>query len=436
MTALASAAPAARHRTVGVIGAAALVAGSMVGSGVYLLPATLAATGSIAILGWFAAAAAALAIAGVFVWLGPMVPEAKGMASYVGAGLGRFFAVQAAFAYWVSIWAGVVALAVAAAGAVGFLVPALALPGPRLAVTLAAIWAGVAAAWAGPRVVARLEGLTLAVGLLPVLLAVTIGWMAFRAETFVQSWNPGNLEIGDALLRSGLSCFWAFLGLECAAAAAGVVRNPARDVPRATLLGVLGVAAIYLAASVVMLGLMPAGDLAASTSPFADVARVVLGAGAGGAIAICVLLRTLGCLTAWSLVLAETSRGAADAGDFPAALRTRSGEQRLPVNLLLGGTLMTAVAVLSASPSLADQFTTITNVVSLLCLYPYAMAAGSLMRLAQGLPGGRRAGAVLTAVAAMGAALVLVLAARPVELAWSLSSVAAGGILYLWVRRR
>lgn len=425
-----------RHGSVGVLGAATLVAGSMVGSGVYLLPATLAATGSISLLGWAAAATAALAIAGVFIWLGRMTPGANGIASYVASGLGRFFGVQAAFAYWVSIWAGMVAVALAAVGALGFLLPGLMAPAPRLAAILALIWLGVAITWIGPRAVTRLEGLTLVVGLLPVLLTATLGWLVFQPHVLIESWNPGGLPLAAAVTRSGLSCFWAFLGLECAAAVAGVVRNPTRDVPRATILGVMGVAVLYLAVSVVMMGILPAGQLAASTSPFADAARVAIGAGGGGLIAICVFLRATGCQVGWTLVLVETSRGAADDGDFPAVMRTRPGEHASAVNLLLGGGLMSIVAAMSASPNLAEQFTAIANVVSLLYLYTYVMAAGSLVRLAGGLSGAQRVGAILTAIAAIAASLALILAAKPVEFAMSLLCPAAATLLYLRLRRR
>ena len=77
------------HGRIGLLGATALVMGAMIGSGVYLLPATLGAVGSISILGWLAATAAALAVAGVFVWLGPLVPGATGLAGYVHGPGGR-----------------------------------------------------------------------------------------------------------------------------------------------------------------------------------------------------------------------------------------------------------------------------------------------------------------------------------------------------------
>jgi arginine:agmatine antiporter len=93
------AAAVSAHGSVGLFGATALVAGSMIGSGIYLLPATLGAVGSISILGWVAATAAALVVAGMFAWLGVAAPEAKGLPGYVEAGLGPFFGVQTAVAY-------------------------------------------------------------------------------------------------------------------------------------------------------------------------------------------------------------------------------------------------------------------------------------------------------------------------------------------------
>ena len=101
-----AAAPSSDHGSVGLFGAIALVAGSMVGSGIYLLPASLGAIGSISILGWIAATAAALAIAGMFAWLARLAPDAKGLPGYVEAGLGRFFGVQTAVAYWATNWIG------------------------------------------------------------------------------------------------------------------------------------------------------------------------------------------------------------------------------------------------------------------------------------------------------------------------------------------
>jgi arginine:agmatine antiporter len=426
----------AHHGKVGVLGAAALVAGSMVGSGVYLLPATFGAVGSISILGWLAATLAALAIAGMFAWLSRAVPEAKGMAGYVQAGLGRFFGVQTTVAFWTLCWVGNVAVALAVVGAGAFLVPALTDPGPRLATTLAALWFAVGVSWIGPRMVARVEGLTLGVGLLPVVLAAVVGWLWFKPEVFVASWNPQGLGLAEAAGRSALTAFWAFLGLECAAAAAGVVRDPGRNVPRATLVGVVAVAMLYIAATSVVMGIIPGAQLAASTAPFADAARSALGLGLGAVIAVCALLRAAGCLTGWTLVTSETTRSAADVGAFPAVFRTRPGEHASPVNLLTAGVLMTLVAILTATPTVGEQFGTLANMAVLLALYCYVLAGVSLIRLARGFEGARRIGAMATAGAAIACSLALIAQAKPIELALAVIPLAAAALLYLWLRKR
>lgn len=423
------------HGKVGVIGAGALVAGSMVGSGVYLLPATFGAVGAISILGWVAATVAALAIAGMFAWLSQAAPDANGLAGYVQAGLGRFFGVQTTVAFWTLCWIGNVAVALAVVGAASFLAPSLGEPGARLSMTLAVLWLSVFVSWVGPRAVARVEGFTLGVGLLPVVLAATAGWFWFRPEVFEASWNPQNLGLAQATGQSALTAFWAFLGLECAAAAAGVVRDPARNVPRATLFGVVAVAVLYIAATSVVMGLIPSLDLAKSTAPFADAARSVLGVGLGATIAVCALLRASGCLAGWTLVTAETTRSAADVGAFPPFFRTRPGERASLPNLLTAGVLMTIVAVLTVTPTIGEQFGTLANMAVILALYCYILAAVSLIRIAGVFAGPRRGAAIATAVLAIAAAGVLIAQAKPVELGLALAPLAAAALLYLWLRR-
>lgn len=424
-----------RHGSIGVWGAAALVTGSMVGSGVYLLPATMGAVGSISILGWVAASLAALVIAGVFVWLGPAAPKAKGLPDYVEAGLGRFFGVQCGVAYWSNNWVGDAALGVALAGSVGYLVPGLATHAARLPLTLAFIWVAVAAAWIGPRMVARVEGVTLGIGLLPVVLAAVFGWLAFHPAMFLANWNPQGLGLTQAVGASGLTAFWGFLGIECAAAVAGVVRDPARNVPRATLLGVAGVAVLYIAACTVLMGILPAGALAASSAPFADASRTAFGVGVGALIAICALLRALGCLTGWTLVSAETTRTAADGGMFPALFRTRPGERSSAPNLLAMGILTSLMAIGTVSPTLGQQFSVLANVSVLLTLYCYVLAGVSLIRIT-GPATPRRPAIVTTAGLAIAAAIALAASAKPIELALALVPLACAGLLYLWLRRR
>lgn len=429
---------AAGHRArIGLAGATAIVAGGMIGSGVYLLPAALAATGSISILGWIAASAAALAIAGVFAFLAAAAPRATGLASYVEAGLGRFPAAICAFIYWAECSVGNVAVGLAVAGALAYLVPALAPAGPRLAVTLALVWLSVGAAAVGPRLVSRIEGLTLLLGLGPVIFAGLAGWFFFHPQVFAASWNPGHLGTVQAAWRSALVVFWAFLGVECAAGVAGVVRDPERNVARASLLGVTLAACVYIAACTALFGIAPAAALAGASAPFAEAGRVALGVGGGAVIALCALLRAAGCFSGWTLVAAETSRTAADEGVFPAVFRTRPGERASWPNLLLVGGVMTVAAVGTVAPSLAAQFHVLADITVILALGAYTLAALSLIRLSDGFARpGRRWGARAVGAFAIASALSLAAAADRTELLLSLIPIGLGAALYLARRRR
>ncbi len=272
------------------------------------------------------------------------------------------------------------------------MVPTLSGPGPRLVLTLASIWLGVGVSWIGPRAVGRVEALTLAIGLLPVIVAATFGWFFFHPATFLASWNPQGLSLGGAVGASAITAFWAFLGVECAAATAGCGAPPgAQRAARHPDWRGSRVAAVYISACAVLMGILPATALAESTAPFAEAGQASLGLGLAAALAACALLRAQGCLTGWTLVTSETSRTGADAGVFPRFFRTRPGERASVVNLVATGVLMSLVAAATASPTLGRQFSILAETSVLLSLYTYALAAGSLMRLANGLGPGRGA---------------------------------------------
>jgi arginine:agmatine antiporter len=434
--AAAPAEPASHHSTLSVAGAAALVMGGMVGSGVYLLPVALGKVGSISILGWVVSTVVALVVAAMFSQLVVAAPQARGVAGYVQAGLGRFLGVQATIIFWTAYWFGNVAVAVAAAGYLGFLFPPLAEPSARLATIVVLIWLAVGVCWIGPRAVGRVEGLTLAVGLAPVIGAAAVGWFWFDPHVFVRSWNPTGAPALEAIRGSAFTAFWAFLSLESAVATSGVVRDPVKNVPRATLAGVAGAATLYILASAALMGLMPAAALARSTAPFADAARLTVGIAGAGLIAVCAFLRASGCLSGITLVASETTREAADQGAFLALFRTRPGEPASLINLLTAGGLMTAVAVGTATPSLADQFTRIISATVVMSLTVYALSALSLLRLrgAFATPRGR-ALATLAGVAAAAAAVAMIASGSRMDLLIGYSPVVLATALYPLLRK-
>jgi APA family basic amino acid/polyamine antiporter len=121
--------------------ATALVVGNMIGSGVFLLPASLAPYGGISVVGWLVTTTGALLLALVFARLSRLVPRVGGPYAYTRIGFGDFAAFLVAWGYWISIWVANAAIAVAFVSYLTVFWPALR-HSPVLAalVALSAIW--------------------------------------------------------------------------------------------------------------------------------------------------------------------------------------------------------------------------------------------------------------------------------------------------------
>ena len=93
-------------RSLGLWAALVLVAGNMIGSGLYLLPATLGAVGSITVISWVIAGGGALVLALVFAYLGLLRPQADGAVAYASEELGPALGHFGWFTYWLTSCCG------------------------------------------------------------------------------------------------------------------------------------------------------------------------------------------------------------------------------------------------------------------------------------------------------------------------------------------
>jgi arginine:agmatine antiporter len=395
-------------RKLGPFLATVIVAGNMIGSGIFLLPATLAGTGSVTILAWLIASGGALVLAGVYARLGGLRHAEGGLIGYVRDALGPHAGFQATVLYWINMVVGNVALALAVTGAAAFFFSGLKAPLAQAATTLGVIWLVSGAALLGPRTVGRLGALTLFLGIVPVALVATVGWIWFHPAILAGSWNVSGKPQLVAAGAAVAPVFWAFLGLECANAAAAVVRDPQRNVPIAVLGGVALTALLYIAAMVVIMGIAPAADLAKSTAPFGLVVARVLGPFAGGVMALCALLKTAGTLAGWMLVLGQTMRAGSDEGLLPAWFGRARADGTPVRSILFVAVVMSAIALATFQPALGKQFGVLSGVSVIASIAVYLLCAISLWRFAEALPATERRGA--RTLAALGAAFSLSLA--------------------------
>jgi arginine:agmatine antiporter len=423
------------HHKLGWVLAGILVAGAMIGSGVYLLPASLAAVGSVTILSWLAAIGGSLLLAGVFSYLAILRPGTAGLFAYIQEAFGSGTSFVIGFVYWIAYWVGAVAVALAAVGYLSVFIPAVAHPPWNTAATLVMLWLFVGVNMIGPRFVARVGGFTLLAGLVPILVIAIGGWAWFKPAVFLGSWNVSGHSAWAVVPASVVTVFWAFTGIENASVVARVVREPARNVPRATLAG-LGLASlVYLMSNSAIMGILPAKTLAQSSAPFADAIGTAvgpaLGALAAAAIAACALAKVCGTLGGVVLTTVECADSEGVFGHIARRTGPRTEARASARHLFWTGMLMTAVALATADPSIARQFTVVVDVSVILGVVAYLGGCLALWKFAAEAPATTK---VMARTCVVGASLFCLAMAGTAELkllVWSAGTVAATVVLYL-----
>ncbi len=247
-----------RNRKIGPVLATLLVANNMIGSGIFLLPATLATVGSITIIGWVLATVSALVIAAVLAKLGQVAPEAGGPVAYAGTALGPYIGFQATVLYWICAWVGNMAIALAAVGYLATFFPALATPLNAAFAAVGIIWLVTLINVFGPRFACQVESVTLVAGLIPILLVATAGWYWFDPA---RSGSPGT-SAGSPRTRRfpahSCSSTGPSSGWKARRSARRSWRIPRGTCRCATIAGVLLAGVVYIASCTVIMGLIPA----------------------------------------------------------------------------------------------------------------------------------------------------------------------------------
>lgn len=358
-----------------------LVAGNMIGTGVFLLPVNLAQVGSIAIFGWVIATAGAAALGLVFAKLGQLDPQVGGPYAYARDFLGPYAGFQTNYVYWFGNWIGNVAIAVAAVGYLAELIPGINGPAASVLATAAVIWLLTFANILGPRMVGALEAWTMALALIPIVAIALFGWFWFDSATFLAGWNVSGGSDAHAVSRAASMALWAYMGIESAAVSAGVIENPRRNVPLATLIGLVLAAVVYMLSSSVIMGILPNHELRSSHAPFAEAARIAIGAPGAIIISVCAVLKSVGSLGGWMLLVGQSAKGAADDGMFP-SIFARLNRHGVPgAGLVIVAALMTVVVFVTMSPTLAEQFNHIVDLAVILIIVPYIYSAVAVVKV-------------------------------------------------------
>jgi APA family basic amino acid/polyamine antiporter len=408
----------------GLAATVALVVGGIVGTGIFTVPAAVARYGWLTIPAFVIVAAGSLAIALCFAQLVRRTTRSGGPYVYAEDAFGPFAGFLAAWTYWIQGWTGHATISVAGAGYLASLIGAGDGRGTTLALAAIVLVLPVLNNLVGTRSVGAAVLLTTVLKITALVVVAIVGLALF---------DPGNVgsvqahggHVAQALPAVCALLLFSFLGMEGAAVATNRVRAPQRNVPRAIVLGVLGVSVVYLAGTLAVQGTLPQDQLAQSSAPFADAAEKLFGgAWAAKTIAAVAVLSALGSLNGWNMVNAEMVAGAARDRVFPPVFARRT--RGLPVLALLTNSVLALILILvNATGDTLSIFTTLALLSTFVYVFGYVLsvAAQLLHALAEGGPAPPR-GPVAVALLALAFSIWMAGAAGP-------EAVRAGTVMIL-----
>lgn len=353
----------------------ALVMGNMIGSGIFLVPASLAPYGGLSIAGWVISTAGALLLAFVFAHLSRLEPAAGGPYAYTRRAFGDLPAFLVAWGYWISIWTSLGALAVAFVGYLGSVVPALSQTrGAAAIAAITTVWLLIAVNAAGVRSAGWVQSVTTVLKVVPLVAIGVTGLLNFQPSHFVvPSSDLRGIIIGSA--SAATLTLWAFLGLESATVPAASIEDPDRTIPRATTVGTLLTAIIYVVSTVGVMSLIAPASLGQSQAPFADAARNIWGDSGATIVALGASMSAFGALNGWVLLVGQLPLAVARDGLFPRVFARISQNGTPRVGMLIAGVLTTILVGLNYTRGLVELFTFFILLSTLTTLIPYTFSS-------------------------------------------------------------
>jgi APA family basic amino acid/polyamine antiporter len=365
------------HR-MGIWITSALAVGTMIGSGIFMLPVSLALLGANAVMGWVVSSIGAVCIAFSLARLSKL--GGGGIQANIERELGKTPAYLVAWAFWVSNWAAQAAVALAGASALAWLDPYLSGQGFVIPVAIGSVILLTAVNALGVRASGGMSMLTVAIKLLPLLGVILIfASRAISPQPF-ERFAPTPLSFTNFATAVALT-FFALTGFENATTPVDKVRDPARTLPVAIIGGTLFVAIVYLLASTGVQLLLPVGIVANSPAPFAEVIAARWGHGAAAIAAIAIAVAAFGCLNGLILGTGELGYAMALREDLP-AIMTKTHGDKTPVGSQIIGSLLSILLIVSnSSRASASLFTFIILLSTAACLFVYLAGALAAWRL-------------------------------------------------------
>ena len=367
-------------RELGLMAAIAIVVGNIIGSGIFMAPASLAAVTNpkTAMIAWIITAIGSILIALSFANLGSAMPKTGGPIVYTRAAFGDFAAFLIAWTYWIGAWVGNAAIITAFMSYLTYFFPQANTPIIAFLLTSAILWTFTIINILGVKEAGIVGIITTVLKIIPLIVFLIIGLMEFNPEYLTTITDP-KLSGLSTLPAAIAITLWAFVGLESATVPAGEIKNPEKNIRYSTIFGTLISAIIYILISVVAMGAMNQAELAQSKAPLADIINAATGATWGGNfIAIGAIISTLGATSGWILTTGRSAYAASKDNLFPKVFGKINPRFNTPVaSLVISGICANILLILNYVGSLRSAFDFMILLGTLAFLPSYAFSAAA-----------------------------------------------------------
>ena len=368
-----------KAHALGLTSATGLVIGSIVGTGVFTMPAVLAGAGTMSLVVLGVIAIGALLLGVLFGQLTKRVPNSDGgVYAYSRHEFGDFAGYLVGWCYWIQAWAGNAAIV----SSWVFYVDALFnINHPsgmeNWGIALLGLWVPAIVNLVGVRQMAWFQNITVVLKFLPLLFVGVVGWF------FVHAVNFGSFNASGGSLYSGIGiaagvALFSFIGVEAAAITAKRVKDPRRNVGRASVYGTAASAILYVLVSAAVMGLVPHHELLNNGSPFVNAFSSIFSHGTwpGKFIATLAVISGIGALNGWTLIVTETSRAIAQDDLFPRPFAWSDRKGTAWFGILVGTALPSLLMLWRYTTSSGlTVFTYLVDLTVVTVAIPYFMSA-------------------------------------------------------------
>lgn len=367
-------------RELGLAAAIAIVIGNIIGSGIFMAPASLAAVTNpkTAMIAWIITAIGSILIALSFANLGSAMPKTGGPIIYTRAAFGDFAAFLIAWTYWIGAWVGNAAIITAFMSYLTYFFPQANTPIIAFLITSAVLWTFTIINILGVKEAGIVGIITTVLKIIPLIVFVIIGLINFNPQ-YLSTVTDAKLAGIGTLPAAIAITLWAFIGLESATVPAGEIKNPEKNIKYSTIIGTSISAIIYILISVVAMGAMNQSQLAQSKAPLADIINAATGSTWGGNfIALGAIVSTLGAVSGWILTTGRSAYAASKDNLFPKIFGKINPKFNTPVaSLVISGICANILLTLNYVGSLRSAFDFMILLGTLAFLPPYAFSAAA-----------------------------------------------------------